>query len=236
MKIKVVGWTEYDSYEFKEGKNTWAVRMALVDEIKNNGYLFSGYDHQERSNCAPVFNDGKMRRFTQRGFGDIMAEAHGNNNPTGYAMYMFGLEPSVCSFPKNEIFKDDFQVEKNLNESFILEVDECFLKNALNVKRITTNNISHIEKTIKIEDLPELRYIDKGDTLIFKSNGKSSAFSILDVTRDRDITFKERIKYTSIMNYSNNKSEYESTRKEFMALPIVLTLKVKQKRKLNQNN
>lgn len=231
MKIKVVGWTEYDSSEFKEGENTSAVRMALIDEIKNNGYLFSGYDHQERSNCAPVFNDGKMRRFSQRGFGGIMAEAHGNNNPMGYAMYMFGLEPSACSFPKNEIFKGDFQVEKNLNEIFILEVDENFLKNALNLEHITIGNISYTEKTIKIEDLPELKYIDKGDTLIFKSNGKSLAFSILDVKRERGHSFAERIKYTTIMNNSNNKSEYESARKEFMALPIVLTLKVKQKEK-----
>ncbi len=227
MKIKVVGWTDYDSHEFNEGENTWAVRKALIDEIKNNGYLFSGYDHQERSNCAPVFNDGKMRRFSQRGFGGIMAEAHGNNNPTGYAMYMFGLEPSGCTFPQNEVFKGDFQFEKNLNETFILEVNENYLKNALNIEHITIGNISYTEKTIKIEDLPELKYIDKGDTLIFNSNGKSSAFSILDVTRDHGLSPKERIKYNTIMNYSNNKSEYESARKKFMTLPIILTLKVK---------
>lgn len=76
MKIKVVGWTQYDLHEFDEGDSGWAVRMAVVDDIRKNGYLFSGYAHQEYSNCAPVFNDGKMRRFSQRGFADMIARRH----------------------------------------------------------------------------------------------------------------------------------------------------------------
>lgn len=231
MKIKVVGWTDYDFFEFKEGENSSAVRMALVDEIKKNGYLFTGYDHQTRSNCAPVFNDGKMRRFSQRGFADIMAEAQGKTDYMAYAIYMHGFKESACCFPKTEVFKGDFKIETNLLETFELQVDDDYFEKALITESITINNITITKKVIKLDDVPELRYIDNGDTLVLKCNGKSKAFSILGVKRERDLTNKERMKYMSIMSYSNDSTTYNKARQEFMAIPIVLTLTVKQRRK-----
>lgn len=231
MKIRVVGWTEYDSFEFREGENSWAVRMAVVDEIRKNGYFFSGYDHQERQNCAPVFNDGKMRRFSQRGFADMMAEAQGDTDYMAYAAYMFGLAPEDCRFPEDEVCKGDFPVEKDLAETFVLPVDEPFFANAPTVERTTVGDVTLTTKTIKLPDLPELRYIDEGDTLVLTCNGERSAFRISEVTRDRDLTPEERIRYMTLMNAWEDLTVYESARKEFMALPIVITLKVKQRRK-----
>lgn len=237
MKIRVVGWTEYDSFEFKEGENSWAVRMAVVDEIRKNGYLFSGYDHQERCNCAPVFNDGKMRRFSQRGFADMMAEAHGETDYMAYASYMFGLGPDDgCCFPQNEVGKGDFQVEKDLAETFVLPVDEQFFAGAPTVERTTVGDVTLTKKTIKVADLPELRYIDKGDTLVLTCNGKSAAFRITEVTRDRDLTQEEQLRYLTLMNDCDNRAACESAQKEFMALPIVITLTVKQRRKYPVND
>lgn len=77
--------------------------MALVDEIRKNGYIFSGYDHQECENYAPVFNDGKIHRFSQRGFADIMAEANGDNDYMAYSLYMFGHDSDKCKFPEKAI-------------------------------------------------------------------------------------------------------------------------------------
>lgn len=232
MRLKVVGWTEYDLHEFKEGANTWAVRMALVDDIKKNGYFFSGYDHQERDNCAPVFNDGKMRRFSQRGFADIMAEAQGDNDYMGYARYMFGLEPSACRFPQNEVLRGDVRPERDLAETFELPVEEPFFTDTIRMMRDTELPI----KRIKLPDLPQLRYIDEGDTLVLTCGDRSAAYGIRDVERGRDLSYEERIKIEMRMNDYNNEVGSEAARAEFMSLPVTLTLSVRQRRKWKKND
>ena len=235
MKLRVVGWTDYDYFEFKEGENTWAVRMALVDDIKKNGYLFSGWDHQECGGCAPVFNDGKMRRFSQRGFGDIMAEAHGETGYMAYAQYAFRLNPKACNYPQNEVYRWDVQAEKDLAETFVLDVDEQFFNSAPTVEHIVLGELKSTKKTLKLADLPQLRYIDKGDTLVLECNGKSKAFGILDVDRGRDLTQEQRIDYMVKMSYNGNRKECENAQKEFDVLPIIITLQVKQRRKWQLN-
>lgn len=236
MKLRIVGWTDYNLHEFKEGENNWAVRMVVIDEIRKNNYLFSGYDHQERDNCAPVFNDGKMRRFSQRGFAGIMAEAHNNNSYMGYSLYMFGLDPTQCQFPQNEVFKGDFQVEKNLSETFVLQVDEQFFANAPIVEHFNDGNTSYTKKKIVMFDLPQLRYIEKGDTLVLTCNGKSSAFGILDVKRDRGPNSKKLLNSIDTHNSWETPKKYNKSIKQFMALPVVITLQVKQLRKYKLDN
>lgn len=235
MKLKVVGWTEYDLSEFKEGENSWAARMALVDEIRRNGYLFSGYDHQERSNCAPVFNDGKMRRFSQRGFADIMAEAHGGTDRMAYAQYMFGLEREVCRFPENEVFRGDFPVERDLAEIFTVPVDESTFASAPRVERTTVGELTLTKQTVKLSDLPALRYIGKGDTLVLTCNGKSAAFAILDVARGHDLTQEQHIAYMVRMNNGDDPADCVAAQQEFMARPVVITLQVRRRRKWQAN-
>ncbi len=229
MKIKVVGWTQYDLHEFDEGDSGWAVRMAVVDDIRKNGYLFSGYAHQEYSNCAPVFNDGKMRRFSQRGFADMMAEAHGDTDYMAYSLYMFGLNEEQCRYPQNEVYKNDVQVEKDLAETFVLPVDEKFFAGAPTIERF--HEIKHVKKTIKLPDLPELRYIEKGDTLVLTCNGKSSAFGVLEVERDRNLTHEEDWKFRMYISDCDNSADKEAAIKKFMDLPVIITLRVKQLRK-----
>lgn len=231
MKLRVVGWTDYDYHEFKEGAVTWAARMALVDDIKKNGYLFSGWDHQECGCCAPVFNDGKMRRFSQRGFGDVMAEAHGETGHMAYAQYAFRLNPKACNYPQNEVYRWDVQVEKDLAETFVLQVEEDFFNSAPTVEHVVLGELKSTKKTIKLADLPQLRYIDQGDTLVLECNGKSKAFGIVNVDRGRDLTEKQKIHYLAKMHYSDESDEYKKVCKEFDAIPIVITLQVKQRRK-----
>ncbi len=89
MKLKVVGWTyDYDGC-FEEAQDSFAAQAAIIDEIRANGYMFSGWNHQETENCVPVLSDGKMRCYSQRGWGGIMAEAWENGNTMGYARYAF---------------------------------------------------------------------------------------------------------------------------------------------------
>lgn len=231
MKLKVVGWTHYDFHDFKEGEFSWAVRMAVVDEIKKNNYLFSGWDHQESSYCAPVFNDGKMRRFSQRGFADIMAEAHGHTSYMDYSLYMFGLKPEARRMPERNVYPRDVVVEKHLAETFTLEVDEQFFNSVPTSETLDVFGYMVKRRGIKLPDLPELRYIAKGDTLVLTCQEKKATFLILDVDRSRNLTFEERVDFMSRMDYSHSQEERTKARQEFDSLPIVITLKVRKRRK-----
>ena len=231
MKIKVVGWTCYDFYDFPEGDNSWAVRMAVVDEIKCNGYLFTGEDHQEGPNCCPVFNDGKLRRFSQRGFADIMAEAHGDTGYMDYAMYMFGIKQEACIFPQKSACKSRFVVEKNLAETFTLQVDEQFFNSVPNKDVFDVFGHKATRRAIKLPDLPELRYIDKGDTLVVTCQDKKATFLILDVERGRNLSFDERVDLMSRMSYSQDAEVRKKARQEFEAMPVYINLYVRKRRK-----
>ncbi len=179
MKLRVAFWDYYDSDEYEEGEDGWASRMAVVDDIVKNGYMFSGFDHQELLNCAPVLNDGKIRRFSQRGFGDVMAEAHGYYGDFDYVMFMMDT-PEERNIPKSDY--SEFVPETDLNETFILEV---------------TRDIFNLARTgkVKMYDLKELRYIDVGDTFILTCEGERQSYLVEDVVRryDRDKQNKENL-------------------------------------------
>ncbi len=89
MKIKVIGWALYDDYHYEEGDGGYAAHEAILRDVKENGYMFSGYQHQEREYCAPVLSDGKIYRYSQRGWGSLMAEAQGLTDPMDYARFSF---------------------------------------------------------------------------------------------------------------------------------------------------
>ena len=227
MKLKVVGWTCYDFDHFPQGEDCWAAHMAVVDDIKQNGYLFSGEDHQERLNCCPVFNDGKVRRFSQRGFASIMAEAHGDVGYMDYALYMFGLKMSSCRFPQRMVQVGDFPIESNLAETFTVEVSPQVFANSPLVETKTFFGTTTTKRVVKLADLPELRYIDAGDTLVLTCGSQSTCLQVVDVDRDRDLTEEERVNFLSRMNYSQDDEERKLAQKQFVQLPIVITLTVK---------
>ncbi len=87
MALKVLGWDSYDSHDYPAGEYSEEVRSIVLMDVKRNGYLFTGLDHQESINCAPVLTDGKIYRFSQRGWGALMATAHGS---TDYSLYACG--------------------------------------------------------------------------------------------------------------------------------------------------
>lgn len=53
MKYKVIGWTFSDNYDIESVPLTFAARHAIVDDIRENNYLFSGLDHQESCMVVP---------------------------------------------------------------------------------------------------------------------------------------------------------------------------------------
>ena len=195
MKYKVVGWASYDDMSIEDSGNTigFAERHAVIDDIKANGYLFSGYDHQEMCDCAPVLNDGKRRCFSQRGWGGVMAEAHGYFGAYDSSLFAFGINEEYAKRPKNYFFADSFTPEENLAEHFEIEVDESIFA------------LAKTHNPFFLPDLDALRFIDAGDTLTLYCGEESLHFeAITDIDREssEDCPCKIDTKYKIIVSYA----------------------------------
>ena len=210
MKLRVVGWTYYDD-DLPQGENCWSARYAVIDEIKKHGYLFSGWSHQECQRCAPVMNDGKLYCFSQRGWGSVMAEAHGYTGRMDYALFTFvgSLESEIR--PTNAYAEDEFVPEIDLNERFELEVEQHVFESAQQ---------SH---EIKLDDLPQLRYLDIGDTLALTCNQKTIEYTVEDVDRARDLTPKELRKLEFELL---DEETFDRAEEEFNKAKIIMTIKL----------
>lgn len=129
MKLRVVAWGR-PYVNFEEGEPTWAVRSAIIDEIRKRGYDFSGETHQDDM-CTPVLNNGKKYLFSTRGWADIMAEALGRTDSFAYLDYMerlisfepFKLRDEIrpkTDFNEFDIFlySDDYDFDKAFEDWF----------------------------------------------------------------------------------------------------------------------
>ncbi len=131
MKLKVVGWTNYDDMHFEEGKNSFASHEAIIRDIKAHGYDFTGWHHEEAENGAPVLNNGKIYRYSQRGWGAVMADAYGERDPHAYSLYAFsfGEHGDNVKMPKSErnivnmIFNAAKEVLDEEDYNFLFEED-----------------------------------------------------------------------------------------------------------------
>ena len=184
MKYKVIGWVSFDD-DFEEGEHTYSKISAVIDDIKENGYLFSGWHHQEYLYCAPLLNDGKKLTFTQRGFGDIMSRAHGYYGKYDYSLFTFdcSIKPTSLVLPKGDCDLSKIVDPTTLNETFTLELsNEQY------------NEVNKDNKLI-IKEQPEFRYIDINDTLIIKSMQEESKYLVVDMAKERitDNTIDVRI-------------------------------------------
>ena len=108
MKLKVIGWTSYDDNTYEAVEATNAIYNAVLDEVVKNDYLFSGYHHQEYDYCCPVLNTGKRVLFSQRGFGGLMAEAHGYNGVYDYSLFAYpvDMDPKHFRLPTQDVDAD----------------------------------------------------------------------------------------------------------------------------------
>lgn len=217
MKWKVVGWTYYENYLVEDEDSSDAVVYAIIDEIKKNGYLFSGYDHQERLYCVPVMNDGKKRTFSQRTFGNIMAIAHGYTGRYDYSLFSFGINEEACVMPNDGFYEESFVPEKDINEEFVLNYSD----------------ISFVEedgkRKIKIPDFESLRYLDKGDTLIIKKDGVEYKFVAGFVIREKDISKKElRELESDLYILDQDSEEYKLAEEKYNSLEKVIMVEIEE--------
>ncbi len=174
MKYKVIGWVGYDDIDIEEADCSCAAYNAIIDDIKDNGYCFSGYSHQELSMGAPVLNDGFKRCFSQRGWGGLMAEAHGHTGAYDYSNYAYSY--GNCDSEKmpgfdRSIDPNDIKAGENLNETFSLSVSTEIFEKA-------KTELIYVEY-----ESPRTRYIDTGDTLELITEGNIASYSVLGVER-----------------------------------------------------
>ena len=223
MKLRVVGWTWYDD-DIEEGKQCWAARNAIVDDIKAHGYEFSGWAHQECERCAPILNDGKIYRFSQRGWGDVMAEAHGLTGRLDYTIYAFNWNGFYLDdeendeekevYPQEDFDIDSFAPETDLSERFEVEVSSQIYETALQ------------QGEIKLDDLAELRYLDGGDTLELRCGDKRAEYIVADVDRQKDLTEEERLKFEMAFYDFHNEQRRKHANEVFDSIKVVMIVKL----------
>ena len=176
MKYRVVGWVSYDDPDVEARYASPAAIAAIIDDIRDNGYLFSGHDHGAYPDCAPVLNDGKKRLFSERGFGALMAEAHGDYSRMGYSSYAFGhfREADGAVMPDIPFFPDEFVPEEDLNEE-------------ISVEATAKDRAAADGGRLTLRDAEALRFLDAGDTLTLLLPEGRASYLVTEVERRRDL-------------------------------------------------
>ncbi len=247
MKLKVIGWTYNDDYRYPEKDASYAVCEAIMDAIREGGYLFSGQDHQNLQEATPVLNDGHMYSFSQRGWGGVMAEAHGETDPMDYAGYAFFVDEKERKMPPeeayigtvirnaaremltpeayDELFSGDYTIrypQETLGpyDIYMLtpeEADEINLFPEVRqipravLERIFPTELAETymlddeicnitESTITLPYRDELRYLDKGDTVVI--GGTNYLVQKIEQYKDVSPEIQRAIMYTSTEGYA----------------------------------
>ncbi len=212
MKYRVIGWTDDYDPDYEEGETSFAAQAAIIDDIRANGYDFTGYQHQEFPGCTPVLNDGKIRNFTRRGFGGVMAEAHGYTGLYDYVLYTDYIEDyEGMKLPENRYPDPEFVPETDIAETFSLDGEDITLEDG----------------TVRLMDNGKYRYIEDGDTVTIGDE----SYLVTDVDRYMDLTREARFALMRRMDYGNPEEERRAALEEFNRTPIVLAIKVETKAK-----
>ena len=185
MKYRVVGWTHYDAPDVSPAECDEAAYWAIVRDIREHGYRFTGWEHQEEMGGAPVLNDGCKRLFSQRDFGCIMAYAHGDFSRMGYVAYAFHRhpesEPPLSMPPPERIFDPlGFVPEQVDAEESVCTVDRDTLAAAKAGKHFK----------LPFDD-PALQTLGSGDILTLCCEGERYTCRVSSAKRGPDLTDEE---------------------------------------------
>ena len=229
MKKYVIGWTHFDNEKIEEADCGYSDNAAIIDDIRAHGYSFSGYAHQELDGGAPVMNDGRVRRFSRRIWGNTMAHAHDSLDPYDYTMWAEAFETKEAEL--RGMPSADRWIKKapptippeELYETFRFETDERRLEFALNYR------------IFNAENKKELRYIDLGDTVILTVDNRDTAFTVTDIERKWNLA--EEGDEPNILSgidmrfamRSENEAERTRARLKYQSPPDVLSLMLRIK-------
>lgn len=199
MKYRVVGWTYYDDPDVESAECDEAAYWAIVRDVREHGYEFTGWDHQELYGGAPVLNDGFKRLFSQRDFGQIMAYAHGDYSRMGYASYafqdFFGRHKSVMPSADRSYDPDSFTPEQDLCESVTYAVSR------------TPFEMARACRSLDLPvDEPALQTLGDGDTLTLTCEGETEVYRVVHVCRGPALSEAEEMEiFTLSCSVDENK-------------------------------
>lgn len=88
-KLKVVGWTDWDStyptIDFRNYEQQEVIE-AVMDAVMDEGLLFTGLTHQNNAHGVPVFDNGTCLRCSMRAWGALMAGFYAEDDYMNYYM------------------------------------------------------------------------------------------------------------------------------------------------------
>ena len=225
MKYDVIGWTyDDDRYPKTEEKCPFAVLNAIKKCIKKNNYKFSGEEHQNMSYGAPVLNNGKKYSFSRRGWGEIMAQVWGNDNPFSYSSFTDALSLSK-QVPKSGYNIQDFLSKKQLKEIIEINVnDEIY-------NYFTKNSIIYLYNNKNEELIETLNYLDNRDKLLIKNKNKTKIRSVAFVDYRLNDTEEDRIDFYKnyVCNTTDNELKKNALQK-WQNIPMVLIIKFRTRK------
>ena len=216
MKLKVIGWTYYDDPNYEYFETTWATHNAVLQDVKDNCYLFTGYHHQEYNYCCPVLNNGKKIIFTQRGFGGLMAKAHGYNKTYDYSLFTFPPNPRDEHFkiPKIKPDKSLIVDEKTLYETYEINAD---------METIAT---ADVKNQLRLEDLDKYALIEVGDIVKLINDKHTTKYKVISVDRVKNVSVVDEynFKYRNCNMYTEEEKKNITEKYEQASLIILLKL------------
>ena len=121
MKYQVIGWTNYDNRKYPAFNGRIeeyvAARNAIIDELREKGFRFSGDYHQYGDSGCPILNDGTCFTVSSREWGAIMAEALYVDNSDGFAY----MEWYMDSFSRRGEERDIVYPSAGVDDSKIVD-------------------------------------------------------------------------------------------------------------------
>ena len=159
MKYEVIGWTYGGTQVYPQHKCiTACVDAAIIKEIRRHGYFFGGDVHED---YCPVLNDGTSVSYSWRGWGRIMALAHGNEDELGYMIaYMDDLiDPAVRKRPeRGKVDNGRIVPKETLPETFVMHLnDDMFEAVKAGTKTVEIRLFDDKRKLVDIGDYIEFR-------------------------------------------------------------------------------
>lgn len=179
MRYEVIGWVDSEECDYPKHKDITApVDAVIIKEIRMHGYLFGGDAHER---YCPLLNDGTYVRYSWRGWGRIMALAHGYKDEDYMLAYMDDLiDPKMRKYPGDlEIDDTKIKLKEHLADTFVMHLsEEMFLA----MKEGT--------KTVEVRLFDDKRkLVDIGDYIEFYNNDDYIKLRVLDIRIEH--TFKE---------------------------------------------
>ena len=136
--IKVIGWIDYDNFNFRDAKGSQEEIEAVAKNIRENGYKFGGDDHENHCYCTPLLSNGTALRLSWRSWGYVMAVAY--NLKTDKNEYNY--HKRIMKYPKelDQILKKELtnliEQKKENKEPFSSETIQMYYNKLKDITKI----------------------------------------------------------------------------------------------------